>query len=372
MPDRVAGTALDDVALVDHHCHGVRSTELDRAAFEAELTEASGPGRWHGSMFDTQAGLAVRRWCAPLLDLPPHADADAYLTRRGELGAAAVNRRLVSSAGIADFVVDTGFLGDQLTAPDELAELAGGRGHEIVRLEQLAEQVIGSSPDYADAFRTELAARAETAVGFKSIAAYRIGLDLGAAPPSGAAVRTAAEAWARAGGGRLADRVLIEFGIWAALEHGKPVQFHVGYGDADVDMLRCDPLQLAGFLRATQDRAVPIMLLHNYPFHRNAAYLAQVFDHVFVDVGLAVQNIGPAGARHVVGELLELAPFASVLFSTDAFGLAELYVTSMLQFRQALTAVLDEGIREGTWTASDAERIAHQIGAGNARRVYAL
>ncbi len=112
------------------------------------------------------------------------------------------------------------------------------------------------------------------------------------------------------------------------------MQFHVGYGDSDVDMLRCDPLLLMPLLRATQPLGVPIMLLHNYPFHRHAAYLAQVFDHVFVDVGLAMQNVGAAGARRVVGELLELAPFGSVLFSTDAFGLAELYVTSTMLFRQ--------------------------------------
>lgn len=365
MPD-----ALDGVDLVDHHCHGVRATALERPAFEADLTEGGGPGRWHRSMFDTQAGLAVRRWCAPLLDLPPHADADSYLARRAELGVDEVNARLLRAAGIADFVVDTGFLGDVLTPPADLAALAGARAHEIVRLEQVAEQVIGSS-DYADGFRAELAERAASAVGFKSIAAYRVGLDLDPERPSDFEVRAAAEAWARSGEPRLIDRVLIRFGIWTALEHRMPLQFHVGYGDSDVDLLRCDPLHLTPLLRATQDRGVPIMLLHNYPFHRHAAYLAQVFDHVFVDVGLAVQNVGPA-ARNVVSELLELAPFGSVLFSTDAFGLAELYLTSTMLFRRALSAVLDDGIREDAWTAADAERIAHLIGAGNARRAYAL
>ena len=366
MPD-----LLDGVGLVDHHCHGVRTAPLDRGSFEADLTESSGPGRWHGSMFDTQAGLAVRRWCAPLLDLPVHADAETYLGRRAELGADEVNRRSLRATGIREFVVDTGFLAGELTTPDELAALADARGHEVVRLEQVAESVVGS-PDYIDAFRTELATRAESAVAFKSIAAYRVGLDLDPARPAEDQVRAAAAAWARAGGARLADPTLIRFGIWTALEHGLPLQFHVGYGDSDVDLLRCDPLQLTPLLRATQPLGVPIMLLHNYPFHRNAAYLAQVFDHVFVDVGLAIQNVGAAGARRVVGELLELAPFGSVLFSTDAFGLAELYVTSAMLFRQALSEVLDEGIREDAWTTADAERIAQLVGADNARRAYRL
>src|SRR5689334_15914288 len=98
MPDP---TVLDGLPLVDHHCHGVRPTALDRAAFEADLTEAAGAGRWHGSLFDTQAGQAVLRWCAPLLDLPAHCDPDDYLARRTDLGPDEVNRRLVSTTGIA-------------------------------------------------------------------------------------------------------------------------------------------------------------------------------------------------------------------------------------------------------------------------------
>ena len=40
---------VDDLPLIDHHCHGVARDPLDRAAFEAQLCEAAGPSRWHGS-----------------------------------------------------------------------------------------------------------------------------------------------------------------------------------------------------------------------------------------------------------------------------------------------------------------------------------
>ncbi len=113
------------------------------------------------------------------------------------------------------------------------------------------------------------------------------------------------------------------------------------------------------------------MLLHNYPFHRSAGYLAQIFDHVFVDVGLAVSNLGTR-ADSLLAELLELAPFGSVLFSSDAFGLAELYALSAALFRRALSAFLDDGIRREFWPAVEAERIASLITSGNARRAYRL
>ncbi|MEJ7702958.1 MAG: amidohydrolase family protein [Geodermatophilaceae bacterium] len=157
---------------------------------------------------------------------------------------------------------------------------------------------------------------------------------------------------------RCNDRLLHSFLVWTGIELGKPVQFHVGLGDSDADLRRANPLLLTPLLRATQSRGVPIMLLHNYPFHRYAGYLAQVFSHVFVDLGLATHNLGRASGR-VIGELLELAPFGKVLFSSDAFGLPELYHlgTHAVPPRLGRRAPA-KGCRTGVGPSTDAERIA--------------
>lgn len=361
----------DDLPLIDHHCHGVLRNDSDRAEFEAMLTEADGPGPWHGSLFDTQAGLGVRAICPPLLDLPRFAAADDYLARRRELGWDEVSRRLLAGTGIEHYLVDTGFLTDRLTAPDELAELGKAQAREIVRLENVAEQVLASADasEFADVTRTTLTRHAQRAAGFKSIAAYRVGLDLDPRRPSDAEVEAAA---ARVGATRrLVDETLTRFLIWTALDLGGPVQFHVAYGDADVDLHKCDPLLLTPLLRASADTHAPIMLLHNYPFQRSAGYLAQVFDHVFVDVGLTLQNVGTR-ADVMLAELLELAPFGSVLFSSDACALAELYTVNTTLFRRALSGFLDDGIAREHWSADDAERLARMICSDNAARAYRL
>jgi predicted TIM-barrel fold metal-dependent hydrolase len=366
-----------EVPLVDHHCHGLVTRDLDRPEVEAMLTEAEAPGL-AGSLFDSQIGLALRRWCAPVLDLEPHAPVEEYLARRAELGAQEVNRRMVAATGIGTFLVDTGYVPEPITAPDELAALAGGSAREVVRLEAVAEEVLAggcAAEAFADVFRQRLAERCAGAVAVKSIAAYRVGLALDGARPSDADVAGAAGALLRAVDGgarpRVADPVLHRFLIWAGIDLAMPVQFHVGYGDADVDLHRCDPLLLTDLLRATAPTGVPVLLLHNYPFHRNAGYLAQVFPHVFVDVGLATHNVGRR-ADALLAELLELAPFGKVLFSTDAFGLGELYLISTALFRRALGRLLDAGIADDDWTAADADRIATAIGAGNAARAYRL
>ena len=383
-----------DQPLLDHHCHGVVRRDLDRTGFELLLTEAGSVGPLGCGVFDSQIGFAVRRWCAPELGLEPHAAPDDYLERRAELGFADVTEKFARAAGLAALCVDTGFEPEPLFSPAELGSAAGAPGHEIVRLEQVAEQVAresvrgGTVAGFADAVRVRLAERARTAVGCKSVAAYRVGLDLAGRRPTEAEVAAAAGRWlaqiaadgSDAGGEtdtvttapvRLADETLHRFLIWCGVDLRLPVQFHVGYGDADVDLDRCDPLLLTRLLRAIEPTGVPVLLLHNYPFHRHAGFLAQVFSNVFLDVGLATHNLG-RGSRAIIAEALELAPFGKMLYSSDAFGLPELYYLGALLFRRGLDAFLRSGVAEDEWTAADADRVARMIAADNARRVYRL
>ena len=367
---RAVRDQLETLPLVDHHCHGVLDRDLDREAFEGMLTEAGAPGPPGVSMFDTQVGFALRRWCPAVLDLEAHAEPGAYLARRAELGAAEVNRRFLEAAGLEALCVDTGYTPEAKLDPPDLARLAGAQAREIVRLETVAEQVASDGVDAAR-FAHEVRARlgAMDAAGAKSIAAYRAGLELSGERPSGAEVTAAAGRLMRQERPRVCDEVLHRFLVFCAVDAGLPVQFHVGYGDVDADLRRGDPLLLIELLRAMDP--VPAMLLHNYPFHRHAGYLAQVLPNVHVDAGLATHSLGHR-APALIAELLELAPFGKVLYSSDAFGLAELYHLGAVLFRRGLGGFLAGGVEDGAWTAADAGRVAEMIASGNARRVYGI
>jgi predicted TIM-barrel fold metal-dependent hydrolase len=356
--------------LVDHHCHGILTADLDRTAFEGMMNEAVRASPLGTTLFDSALGWAIRRHCAPVLDLDPLAPAGAYLERRAELGGDEASRRLMAATGIGTLLVDTGLGPEELTPMEALASLCGGRAHEVVRLERLAEQVLaGGTRDFAGEVTDRLgSARSGGAVGAKSIAAYRVGLDLPAVKPSPDEL---ARAVADVDATRLVDRTVSAWLAHTAVELGIPLQFHVGYGDSDLDLLACDPLQLTRFLRATEERGVPVMLLHNWPYHRQAAYLAQVFDHVFVDLGLTTHNTG-ALAPGPLRETLEIVPFGKLLFSSDAYGLAELYLLGALLFRRSLTAVLGELVAAGEATPADAAYVAGLVARDNARRAYSL
>jgi uncharacterized protein len=351
--------------LVDHHCHGVLLRDADEATLEALLTEGGAfPG---GSPFDSAVGVAFRRLCPPVLGLFPGAPVNEYAERRAVLGAGTVNRRFLRAAGLASLCVDTGYAPEPITSPAQLGELAGAHAHEIVRLEVIAEQAAASGVDaagFGGAVQAELTRRAAHAAGFKSIAAYRVGLELRPERPSAAEVEAAAGQFLRSPR-RLAHETLHRFLVWCANDLGKPVQFHAGYGDRDVNLHQCNPLLLTPLIR---ELTAPVMLLHNYPFHREAGYLAQVFPHVYVDAGLATHNLG-FRASALLAEALELTPYGKFLYSSDAFGLPELYYLGAALFRRALSDYLSQqSLRE----VPDAERIAELMCAGNARRIYQL
>jgi uncharacterized protein len=378
VPDLLACVA--EQPLVDHHCHGVLCRDADEATLESLLSEGAGfPG---GSAFDSQAGFAFRRLCPPLLGLPPHAELRDYATRRAELGATEVSKRFLQAAGLSALCVDTGYTPEPITSPAELGILAGATAHEIVRLERVAEDVAAAgvgAAAFPGAVRSALATRtadSNRVVGVKSIAAYRTGLELAGERPSDAEVAAAAGRWlARADDTgeppRLADKTLHRFLVWCGVDLGLPVQFHVGYGDSDVDLHRCNPLLLTPLLRAIQPTRVPVMLLHNYPYHREAGYLAQVFANVYVDAGLATHNLG-ARAPALLAEALELTPFGKFLYSSDAFGLPELYYLGAALFRTALSAFFTAGLNEDLYAERTVVRLTKMLCADNAKRAYAL
>ena len=310
---------LATLPLIDHHVHGCWVDDVDRIRFENALNEANTePVAADDAPFDSQIGFAVRRWCAPALGLGAHAPADDYWRRRAELPEAGIAQRFLGAAGVSDWIVDTGLPG--VSAPDLLARCSGGAAHEVIRLESIAEDAITCGGDYADAFDEILTHRAGTAVGTKTIIAYRGGFDGDLTDPTPAQVADSARRW-REAGGRLVDRTLLRFGLHRGLRLGKPLQVHVGLGDRDADLHSTNPLLLLDFLRGSG--TTPVMLLHCYPFEREAGYLAQAFSNVYVDVGLAVNHLG-ARAPELIARSLELAPFRKVLYSSDAYGPAEL------------------------------------------------
>jgi uncharacterized protein len=194
-----------------------------------------------------------------------------------------------------------------------------------------------------DAVRAAVSsARADGFVGLKTIAAYRGGLDLSLA---GEGVRD---------------------GLLAALEANAadplPLQVHCGFGDADLSL----PLARPGLLKPLIERfdTTPFVLLHCYPFVREAGWLAHVYPNVWFDLSLTIPHVSQA--ETAVREALELAPVSKLLYASDAARAPELYFVAAMWWRDALAVVLEE------LSGDDAERDARAILRDNAIALYRL
>ncbi|MGH1565589.1 hypothetical protein [Mumia sp. DW29H23] len=367
MPDRWRSAVPDDwPRLVDGHCHPVSSEDLPDEAFVGYLGG-------HAAV-DAMSGVALRRWCSPVIDLEPHASLEAYLERRRALGADEVNRRLLSRAGVSDLVVD------EPTGTDVAATVAAAdaRSHHVVRLEDLAERLLadGTEPGaLADAVRVALdedgAVAATTLAGVQAAAVPGLtaGPMLGTHPPLDATFAELA-----AGAEPAERREDPRWHTWlafAALDAGLPLQVPLGHVLAHGGPVLGDPRAIVPFLRASADRGAAVVLVNPYPHHQVAAVLARAYPHVHLDLGRITRAGGDLSAR-VVADVITVAPFSRLLYASDGFGIAEHHYLAAVLFRRALGGVLHELVVRDEVDRATSDRIIRATSRDNAMRVYGI
>ncbi|MFD1827655.1 MULTISPECIES: amidohydrolase [Mumia] len=366
MPDRWRSPVPDDwPRLVDAHCHPVLTGDLTDEAF-AGLMGA-------GQALESMSTVALRRWCAPVLDLDAHAALDAYLARRRELGAAEVNRRLLSRAGVGDLVLDE----PEGTDLEATLTAADARGHRVVRLEDLAAGLLAQvdPPALADAVRSELsrtdAVAAVTLAGVRSpsVGGAANGPMLGARPLADSSLGDlvgTTEPEERADDPRWHTWL-----AFAALEAGLPLQVPLGHVLAPGRPIFGDPLALRPFLEATESLGAPVILINSYPHHEIAAVLARSYAHVHLDIGRVMRAGGDLSAR-VVAEVLLAAPFGRLVYSSDGYGLAEHHYLAAVLFRRGLGTVLHDLVVRDEIDRATSDRLTRAVSRDNAVRAFGL
>ena len=372
---------IDAIPAVDGHLHPPQRLPrpTDRDAFLRLFTESDAPAQLPHvahTLYFQQAlhALGALHGCPP--------EIDALLAARRALSTEELLARSVGEANVRALLVDDGYRHADSYTLNELraAVPADCQVWGVLRLETLVEQLAAQHADFGafeEAFTDALHdLRARGYVALKSIAAYRCGLALGPPDRSAAAAHwPRLHALARAGPLRLVEKPVIEWCLWRAAAvarvQGLPLQLHTGFGDRDLDLLQANPLLLRPALESGALRGVPVVLLHTYPYVREAGYLASLYPEVYVDLSLAVPLVGPAAAR-VVSEALELAPASKVLHGSDAAGLAESVWLAARAMRGALRAAVEAWVRAGALTAGQAEHVAARVLGRNAAALYDL
>jgi hypothetical protein len=328
---RAAGTlreVLSGIPLVDHHAHGIlRAAPPTLDEFRGLFSESPDPRQWP----HVATGVT---YCRAVLVLAGHLGCEpteqAVYERRLASDPAEYASSFLRATNTELLLVDDGYPPTDVgTTWDEMGELGGCRALPVLRLETRGEHA-------ADEVAT---ARERGYAALKTIAAYRGGLD------------------------RVSEHVVAALEANEATGEPLPVQVHCGFGDSDLHLWRADPSYLKPLIERFRDTT--FVLLHCYPFVREAGWLAHVYGNVYFDLSLTIPHV--ARPAEPLRQALELAPVSKLLYASDAARTPELYLLAAIWWRDALAEVLPELLPDNA-----VEGAAAMILRENARALYRL
>jgi predicted TIM-barrel fold metal-dependent hydrolase len=374
---------LTQIPVVDNHCHGILRDQTfdDLAIWRQSFTESTDPDMARDHVASTTLYQRLIRTLADFLGCEPEEEV-VFAARTGRDGRE-LTGALLRAANVDTFLLDTGFPPPEEVFPvPELGDLGGCRAEPMLRLEILMESLLAEH-DSLDEVKEVLAAELDDArgrgyVALKSIAAYRTGLDI-REWPSEEAEESFLE-YRRAGGpgpARLVHKPLLDTLLHVAFAQAArqeiPLQFHVGYGDADTDLLLGNPLYLRPIFQRSDYRGMPVVLLHEcYPYTRQGGYLAAVYQNVYLDLSYGIPLLGYGEMLSFTRQALGVAPTSKLMYSSDGIGVPELHWISAIDGRRVIGEALGEIVSNGELSLSEAEAVGESVLRGNAKRLYRL
>jgi hypothetical protein len=385
---------LSGSPVIDDHCHGFRAEDLiklDPEGWEDRLTMM---GMCFLSSGQTDPALAAqvtslrgatvyaltaRRWLAERLGVEAEPAALAA-ARAAAIGAdpRGYCRAMMDEQGITAVIADEGFP----QPPVYRAEFERSLGvpvHRVARIETMIVELQGlelSWPDFEAGFeeRLDAAGLDEHTVGYKSIIAYRTGLDVGA--PNAAETAAAYDRWRAAGWpkdrgpGKTVRDYCLRAALRAAKRHDLVMHVHCGGGDPDIVLAHVRPQDVFGLLHDHMDQ--PIILIHGgYPWMAEAAYIASILPFVYIDLSEFLPWAS-LGMDRELETLLGVVPTGKILYGSDEASEPEVFWLSARMAREALERVLTSSVERDYLTAQQAVEIGRGVLAGNTARLHGI
>lgn len=368
-------SVIRNCLVIDNHAHNLLLPDkLDIYDLATSTTEAQ-----ELALKDTFTSLPHIRGANQLKELygcDKDADWNSILAKRAQVLAedpTGLIRKCLE--GTHTILMDDGLNADDVHPYHFHDQFTVGKTRRIVRIETEAQDVMkglmenperkfSTDSDGKDSLWVEFARLFEhriksliddpEVVGFKSVVCYRTGLDVEPEHLTESALAAAIDDFhlyvddVVQGKYRIAHKGVNDFLVGGTLQlltsslnetdMSKPIQFHTGLGDSDINLLRSNPAHLQPLIEAYP--RVPFVILHSsYPYTREAGYLATVFANAYLDVGEVFPMLSRDGQLSVLKQSLELTPTSKLLWSTDGHFFPETYWLANKQFREALNQV---------------------------------
>jgi uncharacterized protein len=393
-PLRSAGVDLTGAEVIDDHCHAFRVEDLlalDPAGFETRLTlmgmcfvssrqsQAELWGTVQSHTDSTVYSMAARRWLAERLGCEPEAEA-VEEARHAALSAdpAGYIRSLLADEGHVGLITDEGFPLPKIPSED-FAATTSTPVHRVARIEVFIAERLSTARDFdelQEGFEADLddAAADPRTIAFKSIIAYRTGLDVEASSHDEAAA--AFERWREDGFAESREHskpvrdYLLERALASAKRHDRAMHIHCGDGDPDVLFGQARPADLYPLLTRHLDQ--PVVLVHaGHPWSHEAAYIGSLLPSVYVDLSVVIPWAS-SGIDQLLTALIGMVPATKLLYGSDEASEPEVFWLSARMARAALERVLSDAVDRDYLTRPQAEGIGQGILAGNTRRLHGI
>ena len=293
--------------IIDNHAHNLL-VDYNKGAYDLLSITSEASGAALQDSVSTLAHLRAVKQLSNVLGCEPtwQKVQEAIGTRRLEPNDAWSKECF---AGIETALIDDGLDPSNVHPYAWHDRLTRSKCKRIVRIERVAEGIIDkqlnlyrkgescsleeSQLRIIDGFISaiEEAIASPNVAGFKSVICYRTGLNIPAFEEAHAKkLKLVLEDRKTATFPRLEDVHLGPFFLHLtaqAIERKnskKPLQFHTGLGDNDIDLVLSNPSLLQTFIKTYSD--LNIVLLHaSYPFTTRAGYLASVYENCYLDIG---------------------------------------------------------------------------------------
>ena len=325
----------------------------------------------------TVFALAMRRWLADHLGCEPtRATVTAAREAAIREDAVAYTKGLLDAAGVVAVLSDEGYPQPPIPAA-EFAETIGVTVHRVARLEPwILARRNGSFDDLVagvEADATE-AASDPNCVAYKSIVAYRTGLDVG--DPSSSDAEAAFARWREDGWAETREQAkpvrdfLIRRALAIAKTNDRPFHFHCGGGDPDINLRHADPIAIFPLLVDVQDQ--PVVLVHSgYPWVREAAYVASVLPNVYLELSELIPW-GWGQVEWALEMLVGTVPAAKLLYGSDEAGEPEAFWASAILARTSLERVLTRYVERDHLTEQEARDLGKLVLGDSCRALHGL
>ena len=382
---------LKNTPVFDAHCFAYNDDSLTKDILTSQYAMI-GPSPSYMSEPDRDARVSELALSTGALNKRVH-DLAGFLECESDISEVIRERELRRKSNFPEYVkgliedislkgmgVDTALY--SLEDADNFGKTFPGFIRKTFRLTTLIKDLLNTSTSFQNLIADYDAAMNDAVknhgcIAFKSIIAYRTGLDIKEVSESDAAAsfdnRKSEPTWHGYKAKALRD-FLIRRSLLNCIKLDTTFMIHTGLGDSDIVAMECRPLMLWELLTNDELMECKVMLIHGgFPYTEEATYMANVLPNVYFDLSAGT---GPAFLEKAVSperftDVLRSVPNSKVIYSSDGGeGGPETLWHDCVTAKSAVGYALGNLVDEGIYDEIKAQSIGEDIFYNNSKRLF--